>query len=314
MSVHLRKYLWITTPLVVGICSYFAARAVGQVVAGSLPNPRPRPIQMASRTPLGSAIHRSPDLSDLLSRNVFCSTCEPETAPDPGGEGSGEGGEPGSDEPTKSSLNLKLVATLVGDPGTDWSFAALHDPTDLRTRLYRVGMEVPGGATVVDVMQRRVMLQQGNRLEYIDLEQGESASSSNPVAAPPSHTPRRRPPPLAKELEGSVRKLGPNKWEIQRSALNKVLTNTHLLARSARIVPSMRNGKPNGFKLYAIRPGSIYSLIGMQNGDTINAVNGRPMTTPDKALEVYTKVRNASHLSISFTRRGQTKTHDYVIR
>jgi general secretion pathway protein C len=115
-------------------------------------------------------------------------------------------------------------------------------------------------------------------------------------------------------LAQGVRKLGDTKWEIQRSALNKVLGNTTLLARSARIVPSVRNGQPNGFKLYAIRPGSIYSLIGMQNGDTIHEINGHQMNTPDKALEVYTKVRNASHLSISFTRRGKPRTHDYTIR
>lgn len=87
-----------------------------------------------------------------------------------------------------------------------------------------------------------------------------------------------------------------------------------MLARSARIVPSARNGQPNGFKLYAIRPGSLYSLIGMQNGDTIHAINGHAITTPDKALEVYTKVRTASHLTIAFSRRGQTSTHDYTIR
>ena len=103
-------------------------------------------------------------------------------------------------------------------------------------------------------------------------------------------------------------------WEIKRSTLEKVLSNTTLLARSARIVPSVKNGKPNGFKLYAIRPGSIYDLIGMKNGDTIHAINGHAMTTPDKALEVYTRVRNASHLNISFSRHSQTMTHDYNIR
>ncbi len=116
------------------------------------------------------------------------------------------------------------------------------------------------------------------------------------------------------EIAKGISKVGEGKYEIRRSALNKVLGNTTLLARSARIVPSVKNGKPNGFKLYAIRPGSLYSLLGMFNGDTISAINGHSITTPDKALEVYTKLRSASHLSISFARRGTPLTHEYTIR
>lgn len=61
------------------------------------------------------------------------------------------------------------------------------------------------------------------------------------------------------------------------------------VARAARIVPSVRDGKPHGFKLYAIRPGSIYVVLGLRNGDTITAVNGDDITTPDKALRIYTQ-------------------------
>jgi general secretion pathway protein C len=87
-----------------------------------------------------------------------------------------------------------------------------------------------------------------------------------------------------------------------------------MLATSARFVPSIKDGKPNGFKLYAIRPQSIFGRIGLQNGDTIKAINGSEMTTPDAALALYTKLRNASHLSVQVERRGETVTLDYTIR
>jgi type II secretory pathway component PulC len=83
---------------------------------------------------------------------------------------------------------------------------------------------------------------------------------------------------------------------------------------AARFVPSIKDGKPNGFKLYAIRPQSIFGRIGLQNGDTIKAINGSEMTTPDAALGLYTKLRNASHLSVQVERRGETVTLDYSIR
>ncbi len=87
-----------------------------------------------------------------------------------------------------------------------------------------------------------------------------------------------------------------------------------MLATSARFVPSIKDGKPNGFKLYAIRPNSIFGKMGLQNGDTLKSINGNDMTTPDAALALYSKLRNASHLSVQVERRGETVPLDYTIR
>ncbi len=38
------------------------------------------------------------------------------------------------------------------------------------------------------------------------------------------------------------------------------------------------------------------------------------MTSPDKALEVYTKLKTANHLSVGLERNGQKITEDYNIR
>jgi general secretion pathway protein C len=38
------------------------------------------------------------------------------------------------------------------------------------------------------------------------------------------------------------------------------------------------------------------------------------MSTPDKALEAYTKLKSASHLTVMVERRGENITLDYQIR
>ena len=38
------------------------------------------------------------------------------------------------------------------------------------------------------------------------------------------------------------------------------------------------------------------------------------MASPDQALTVYSKLRTASHLTVSLERRGETITLDYTIR
>ena len=86
------------------------------------------------------------------------------------------------------------------------------------------------------------------------------------------------------------------------------------LARAARIVPETRDGKSIGFRLFSIKPDGPFGKIGLQNGDVISAINGLEMTSPDKALEVYTKLKSASHLSVGLERNGQKITKEYNIR
>ena len=84
--------------------------------------------------------------------------------------------------------------------------------------------------------------------------------------------------------------------------------------RGVRVVPSMKNGQPNGFKLYAVRPSSVYAKLGLTNGDTLQSINGFELTSADKALEVYTKLREATQLQVEITRRGKPMTLNYSIR
>jgi general secretion pathway protein C len=104
------------------------------------------------------------------------------------------------------------------------------------------------------------------------------------------------------------------KCEVDRSLLDKLLNYQPALSTSARFVPSFKDGKPRGFKVYAIRPGSIFASLGLQNADLILAINGLPMATPDQALAAYDKVKNASHLEFQVERRGESVTLDYQIK
>jgi general secretion pathway protein C len=76
----------------------------------------------------------------------------------------------------------------------------------------------------------------------------------------------------------------------------------------------LKDGKPNGFKLYAIRPGSIFARLGLQNADLIKTINGLEISTPDKALEAYARLRNSPELSLALERHGQDVTLNVQIR
>ena len=119
---------------------------------------------------------------------------------------------------------------------------------------------------------------------------------------------------MSAALESGIRKLDDSNFEVDRSLVDKLLANPLAVSKGARVTPSIKNGKPNGIKLYAIRPSSIYAKLGLSNGDTIHSINGFELDSLDKGLEVYQKVRDASGLQVSVTRRGKPMTINYSIK
>lgn len=266
MIYYLRKYFWLVHVFTITLCAFFAAQAASRMVETQLPistegetiRKRSEPIQTVSLS------SNNRDIEPILARNIFCATCEREHEVTGKGENATDkGDEPVSGEPVKSALNLKLIATLVSDKDHAWSFAAILDTTEGKTGLYAIGTHVPGDAVVTDIWDRKVFLANGRRNEFIELD-GQTVDKPEGGNAEP------RPfgagslgtMPGMEEITKGIRKTGESQFEIERTTLNRVLADTNLLARSARIVPSPKN---DGFRLYAIRPGSVYALLGMEN-------------------------------------------------
>ena len=44
---------------------------------------------------------------------------------------------------------------------------------------------------------------------------------------------------------------------------------------------------------------------GLCDGDVINGVNGLPLDSPEKALEIYSSIRNATRIEVQLTRAGK---------
>jgi len=110
-----------------------------------------------------------------------------------------------------------------------------------------------------------------------------------------------------------ITKTGDYAYKIEREALEGWFDNPACFGRQARIVPYMQDGVVTGFKLFAIRPNTLYSKLGFKNGDVILEINGVKMTNPKDALKVYQEVKDAKTVSIEILRRGKPKALKYVI-
>ena len=232
---------------------------------------------------------------EITALNLFCPMCSPqETEALPGETGPVQPGE------IKSRLPLMLLATMESDD-PDYSMATILNTSTNALSAYAVNDPVQEGVTLTRVERGRVVFMNGNQAEYIEIG-----------GTPPPVAPKVQPAVGVKEAEpagdgreSAITCSDENNCTVSRAYVNQLLANPAALTKEARVVPAIRNGETKGFKFYGIRPGSLPKLLGVKNGDMVTAVNGIELKGLDQAMGMYTKLRNASHLSISIERKGK---------
>lgn len=306
MELFFKKYFWTVNLVFIALVALLVARTVNLFTESAIaPSPATGTAARAPHKARQAETVATLDINQLSRLTGIEIPPEPVAVEEP--DPATAAYDPDS-QPVKSSLRVKLLGTLVA-ADRNWSFASVQDMTTQRSQTYMVGDTILG-AEVIDIERSRVIVVNNGRKEYIDGQPGDGANLpvSTPVAEP-------RPAVAANTDIGSgIRALSENEYEVPRAEIDKTLGNLNQVAMQARIVPAFKNGQAQGFKLFSIRPDSIYSKIGVQNGDIIKRINGFDMNSPEKALEVYSKLKEANHIVIELERNGSAIRKSYNIR
>ena len=315
------------------VTTAIAARVlVEKLVSAASQGPAKAP---PSRTPTGPAR----DFTGLANANIFegrreIVIDEPATSAAAGNAGSGDVGD--WRNAPRSALRLRLVGTMafseptlslcsIVEEGGAAKGAELHsinacENVDVSTLSPEdqklVGKAAPcnkvGELALVKRIEPEIVYVWNvgeSRIEYLALNEPPASTAAPRVAA--------KSDVVEKPDDGGgdgIVKTGDNQFGVPRSAVDNALNNLSELATQARVVPAFEGGKPVGFKLFSIKPGSLYSKIGLQNGDVINRINGYEMSSPEKGLEVYQKLKDSSNITVDVKRRGKAMTLDYTIQ
>jgi general secretion pathway protein C len=302
----IKRHFWMLSWITVIVCSVFAAKATGHILEAKLlgdpkQGPKITPVVKPDAQPTKAV--RSKDGNQFQTRNMFCAECTPSVVnTDPSSIG-------------VTSLPLVLLATNVGAL-PEQSYATIINTENQRQGAYAINDPVPGATGVIKAIHfKYVDFEHQGRIERIVL------AGATPPAPPPATTAATTSTDegaskddMQAQIDSGIKKIDETTYEIDKALIDKVLANPMAWVKGARVVPSVKNGKPDGFKLYAIRPTSAYAKLGLTNGDTIHEINGFELTTADKALEVYMKLKEASSLQMEVTRRGKPVTMKYTIR
>jgi hypothetical protein len=102
------------------------------------------------------------------------------------------------------------------------------------------------------------------------------------------------------------------RYLLDRRLIDLVLEEQADLMRSVRVVPASAGGKTYP-RLFGVRPDSLLGMLGFHNGDLLESINGFDLTTPERALEAYARLRTADVLEARVIRGGQTVTLIYRV-
>ena len=98
----------------------------------------------------------------------------------------------------------------------------------------------------------------------------------------------------------------PEMARLDRKEVDATLPEYMQLMREIRVRPHLEEGQPGGFLIYNIEPGSIFARMGLENGDVIMAVNGKPVTRTLQAVDFYDALKKGGTVSLQI-KRGEIK-------
>ena len=301
----LRKNFWAVWLLLLAGGAFFTARAFSQglgiVLAADEKQLGAAPLVMLKSGPSKGNQHVT-DGAGILAHNPFDHTTGPLHDEPVQTEDSGPATPDNSDPTMDPACDGVTVLAIAASSDPEWSFAAFTATGETKSVLRRRGQEV-GGKQIHYIRWDRVWMLNGKSRCQAKLWKNGAAPA--PVAATPVSTPPSTggAPSAPSELAKGIQKVGPHEYNIDRGTVDKILENQAELMKMARIVPEKEGDKIVGIRLFGVRPDTMLGLIGLENGDRLQTINGFDIANPEKALEAYARLRSAEKLTVQVKKR-----------
>ena len=205
-------------------------------------------------------------------------------------------------EPVLSELPFELKGTIVhANPRR--SVATIV--SGLKSKSYMAGELIENQAKITEIQRGQVSFLNlnNNRPEYIVIKKIKMPQRLSYI----------KPPAAPRAKNSPVRKTGPNNFQVKRSDIHDHLNKLPNILQEARVVPHPTEGPLEGWRFASIDQGSIIEKLGFQPGDVIKEVNGERVDSPEKAIELYEKLKSSSALEILVERDGKETYREYNV-
>lgn len=197
--------------------------------------------------------------------------------------------------------DLTLLGTAVGSFRE--SFALVQKGSTHEERVFRLGDTVFSAGPLVSVQKDVAEILIGGKRVKILTPTAAAAAAAQP------------PPPLPSAPTGGLAaSTGSGNYVVDQRALNAALDNIGQAMTDARLLPSIKDGKVEGFRASEVKPQGIFGTIGIRNGDVLLRMNDFPIDSPEKAIQSFASLKGQSRIKLDLIRDGQPTTFNYDIR
>ncbi len=228
-----------------------------------------------------SSVAPIPNIEPILSRNIFGNL-----APK-----AGSSSQTANSAKPVNKTPLVLVGTFVFDNPSNAPYAIIEDDKKKIQDAFGLNEMVFNEAKLISIQADKVIIERGGEKETLLLDDspgGAAASSSN--------------------IENI------SEMTVNEAELDQALQNLPLLLTQARAVPYFKNGKSVGLRLFAIKAGSLYEKIGLQNGDILKTVNDNSLADLSQAAKLFEDLKQQRSISVVIERNREEREFRYQIR
>jgi general secretion pathway protein C len=201
--------------------------------------------------------------------------------------------------PVTAPTELLLLGTATGSFRE--TFALVRHTAKQEERVFRLGDTVFEAGRLVQVTREQAyIVVNGKKVELL-------TPMSPPAGPGQTHQPAGLQP-------SGVTSTGAGSFVIDQRALNAALDNIGQAMTDARLLPSQKDGKVEGFKASEVKSSGVFAMIGIKNGDIVQRLNDFPIDSPDKALQSFIALKGQNRLKLDMIRDGRPVTFTYDIR
>lgn len=243
----------------------------------------------------------SADISAIVRGNIFNSKLRGE---EPTSEENGMSKDSPTGGAVKSSIGAKLLGTMINESA---NFAIAVVEIDGKEQIIGKN-DTLLGSKVLKVERNALFIEHNGKTEVLKVNfadwEAKTESTGKNGAFSPSGTPM-----------ADVVKISENDYSLSRRYVDSEVANMGKLITQVRAVPNIGpGGKTNGFRLFSIKPGSLFSRIGLKNRDVIKKINGVNIDSAEKGLELFQALRSESSFDVDIERNNSKNTLKYQIQ
>ncbi len=306
--IPLQRWQWLIAAFLVLSLSHSAARLLWLVI----PTPAipPATLTLNNSTSSGAGGATGAVNIDQLKALTPFGRVEVVVAPPP------EAAPVVTDTAADTQLNLVLRA-VIGSSDEKSARAVISSGS--KEELYGIGDTLPVGnnVTLAKVFDVRVILNNNGKFESLSLYKDDPNA---PQLGSMSYAPAPQPAVPWGAESGYQQGPGPSARAENNASVRNAMGNDPGMAQMSKTLSDVvamsihrEDGKVVGYKIRPGRNAEMFNSLGLQADDIVTAVNGVPLSSPGKIMEIYKSMGNATSANLEIRRGGSTVNLDVVL-